>query len=248
MPQPRQSDDQGGAGRRRRAAGGSARRPPAAKRSGGQRSSSGSGRTAPAAKRTSATTSSRGGGGSRTTGPPTGARGRSSATARRTTSRPAPAESGAVAQGFDAVRSALAGGAQSSLSVVMLTQQKIQESVDDAVARGQMTREAANGLVAELVRRGRREAEDALAELEQLVGRAGRRVRTSGPAAQLGRARRATGVGPSFPITAYDDLTAAQIADRLRALTPAQLRRVRDHERRHGNRKSVLNAIERRLA
>jgi polyhydroxyalkanoate synthesis regulator phasin len=64
---------------------------------------------------------------------------------------------------------------------------------------------------------------------------------------QADRARRAAGVGPSFPISGYDDLTAAQIQTRLQTLTPAELRKVRDYERRRGNRKSVLDAIEERL-
>jgi polyhydroxyalkanoate synthesis regulator phasin len=62
--------------------------------------------------------------------------------------------------------------------------------------------------------------------------------------AQADRARRAAGVGPSFPITGYDDLTSAQISARLAGLTPAELRKVRDYERRRGNRKSVLEAVE----
>ncbi|MDX6732015.1 MAG: hypothetical protein QOC54_1963, partial [Baekduia sp.] len=45
-----------------------------------------------------------------------------------------------------------------------------------------------------------------------------------------------------------DDLTAAQITKRLGDLTPAELRKVRDHERRGEARKSVLAAIERKLA
>ncbi|MFL5894991.1 MAG: hypothetical protein ACJ76Z_07740 [Thermoleophilaceae bacterium] len=65
--------------------------------------------------------------------------------------------------------------------------------------------------------------------------------------AQADRARRAAGVGPSFPITGYDDLTAAQIQARLVTLTPAELRKVRDYERRRGNRKSVLEAVEAKL-
>jgi polyhydroxyalkanoate synthesis regulator phasin len=64
---------------------------------------------------------------------------------------------------------------------------------------------------------------------------------------QADRARRVAGVGPSFPITGYDDLTAAQIQARLDTLTPAELRKVRDYERRRGNRKSVLEAIEAQL-
>ena len=58
--------------------------------------------------------------------------------------------------------------------------------------------------------------------------------------------RRATGTG-SFPISNYDDLTAAQVTERLSDLTPAQLRKVRDYERRNANRKSVLGAIEKAL-
>jgi hypothetical protein len=59
--------------------------------------------------------------------------------------------------------------------------------------------------------------------------------------------RRVAGVGPSFPILGYDDLTAAQVESRLAGLTPAELRKVRDYERRHANRKTVLSAIEERL-
>jgi polyhydroxyalkanoate synthesis regulator phasin len=64
---------------------------------------------------------------------------------------------------------------------------------------------------------------------------------------QADRARRAAGVGASFPISGYDELTAAQIQSRLDRLTPAELRKVRDYERRRGNRKSVLDAIEAQL-
>jgi hypothetical protein len=35
---------------------------------------------------------------------------------------------------------------------------------------------------------------------------------------------------------------------RVKDLTPAQLRKVRDYEKRHDNRKSVLSAIEKQLA
>ena len=62
------------------------------------------------------------------------------------------------------------------------------------------------------------------------------------------RARRVAGVGPTFPIMGYDDLTASQIQARVETLTPAELRKVRDYERRNANRKSVLTAIESALA
>src|SRR3954464_8834476 len=81
-------------------------------------------------------------------------------------------------------------------------------------------------------------------------GRATDAARTAaGPLlVQADRARRVAGVGPAFPITGYDDLTAAQITSRLDTLTPAELRKVRDYERRRGNRKSVLEAIESKLS
>ena len=66
--------------------------------------------------------------------------------------------------------------------------------------------------------------------------------------AQADRARRAAGVGPSFPILGYDDLTAAQVQSRLSDLTPAELRKVRDYERRNANRKTVLSSIEEKLS
>ena len=102
-----------------------------------------------------------------------------------------------------------------------------QEQVDDAVERGRMTRDDATHLLAELVRRGTAPADRLLREVD--------------------RARRAAGLGSSVPITGYDDLTAAQVADRLDGLSTAQLRAVREHERRNANRKSVLQNIERKL-
>ena len=53
-----------------------------------------------------------------------------------------------------------------------------------------------------------------------------------------------TGLGPSFPISNYESLTAAQVQSRLDKLSPAELRKVRDYERRNANRKTVLAAIE----
>ena len=55
------------------------------------------------------------------------------------------------------------------------------------------------------------------------------------------------GVGPSFPITGYDDLTVSQVDKRLGSLSGAELRKVRDYEKRHANRKTVLSAIQRKL-
>jgi len=107
-----------------------------------------------------------------------------------------------------------------------------------------MTRKDAEELLSTLVTAGRAQTEALLADVEQLLGRGG-----SGDAVlrTVDRARRRVGVGSTFPILGYDDLTAPQVSKRLVDLTPAQLRKVRDYERRHGKRKSVLTAIERKL-
>jgi hypothetical protein len=48
-------------------------------------------------------------------------------------------------------------------------------------------------------------------------------------------------------IADYDELTARQVQARLGELSDAELRQIAEHERRHGNRKTVLDAIERTL-
>jgi len=141
------------------------------------------------------------------------------------------------------------------LDLVMLTRDRIEETVEEAVTRGSMTRDAAQDLISGLVERGRRQTTDVLSDLEQLLGR-GRggdvaaRARKAGDQvlAQADRARRVARVGPSFPILGYDDLTASQVQSRLDTLTPAELRKIRDYERRNANRKSVLEAVETKLA
>ncbi|MDX6726592.1 MAG: hypothetical protein QOK49_1397 [Baekduia sp.] len=137
------------------------------------------------------------------------------------------------------------------VSSLTITTERLQDAVDDAVRRGRMTRRDAEDLLATLVTAGRAQTEALLADVEQLLGR-GTSVRAratgSGDAVlrTVDRARRRVGVG-AFPILGYDDLTAAQITVRLGDLTPAELRKVRDYERRHDARKSVLAAVERKL-
>ena len=132
---------------------------------------------------------------------------------------------------------------------VLLTRERINETLEDAVRRGRMTRDDAEDLTASLMGGGRRQAQELLADVETLLGSSRRRTAESTDAIvrQVDKARRAAGLGTSFPILGYDELTAAQIAERLSDLTPVQLRKVRDHERRHANRKSVLTALDRAL-
>jgi len=126
--------------------------------------------------------------------------------------------------------------------VVVLTRDRVQEAVDDAVERGRMTRDDATALVAALFERGRSQTDDLITQLEGIVtGTPTRIVR------EVDRARRATGIGSNFPISGYDDLTAAEVGERLGDLSAPELRKVRDYERRNANRKSVLQNIERKL-
>ena len=107
---------------------------------------------------------------------------------------------------------------RSPLDVVVLTRDRLQEVLDDAVARGRMTRDDATLLLTELVARGRRQVADLLLHDPSVGG-----------------------------IEDYDELTAAKVTARLDGLGPAELRRVREHERRNANRKSVIAAVDRKL-
>ncbi len=67
------------------------------------------------------------------------------------------------------------------------------------------------------------------------------------PLAQADKLRAKAGL-PGFPITAYDGLTAAQVKSRVADLTKADARKVRTYEKRNKGRKSILDAVEKRLA
>ena len=126
--------------------------------------------------------------------------------------------------------------------VVVLTRDRVQEALDDAVERGRMTRSDASELVASLFERSRTQTDEMISQLEAIVtGTPTRIVR------EVDRARRVTGIGSNFPISGYDDLTAAEVGERLNDLSAPELRKVRDYERRNANRKSVLQSIERKL-
>lgn len=149
----------------------------------------------------------------------------------------------------DELTASLAALRERLVSSLTLTSDRLQETVDDAVRRGRMTRKDAEELLGTLVAAGRAQTEAILADVEQLLGRGG----GTGDAVlrTVEKARRKVGGGAgaaaAFPIDGYDDLTAAQVTKQLGGLTPAQLRKVRDHERRHKARKSVLRAVEKQL-
>jgi polyhydroxyalkanoate synthesis regulator phasin len=60
---------------------------------------------------------------------------------------------------------------------VTLSRDRLQEVVDDAVARGRITRDDANELVSRLVSRSRQQTESMLRDLERLLGQARDRLR-----------------------------------------------------------------------
>jgi polyhydroxyalkanoate synthesis regulator phasin len=172
--------------------------------------------------------------------------------------RSSPSGSGRRSKQSPSLAEQLANSILKPLDLVMLTRERIQDTLDEAAERGRVTRHDANELVAELVRRGRQQTDDILSDLDRLLGKgrsqlgsATKRVRRVEPVDRVvrtaDRARRTVGVGPAFPILGYDELTAGQVGERLGGLTPAELRKVRDYERRHGNRKTVLDTIERLL-
>jgi polyhydroxyalkanoate synthesis regulator phasin len=115
--------------------------------------------------------------------------------------------------------------AKKALDVMVITRAKLQDTLDDAVRRGRMTRDDATDLLSEIARR----AEDVLSAPADLV-------------------RRVTGAAETFPIDDYDDLTAAEVNARLGELDSAALRQVRDYERRNANRKTVLAALDSKLS
>jgi hypothetical protein len=187
-------------------------------------------------------------------------------TARKTASTTAKtAARGARGAGVEAktvaeLREALRKNLIGPLEMVLISRERIEEVLGEAVDQGRVTVRDAQRITSGLVKRGQRQTSDVLKDLENLLdrgrtgieGRAsgarGRAVRRASPAlAQVDRVRRTAGVGPNFPITGYDDLTAAQVVARLSTLTPAELRKARDHERRNANRKTVLASIEGKL-
>jgi hypothetical protein len=225
MPQPKSSRSSASRTRKPAAAKStSARRPAAAKSASASK---------PAAKRTAAkrTASAK------------------STAAKSTTRRAATQTKTAASTAEDAAHANLTALREHLRKGVVLTSDGVKAAMDDAVKRGKLTRKDATELSRHLLSSGREQADGFRADLEKLLGRGRGAAAKSGDRVlrEVDRARRRAGVGASFPISKYDDLNASQVQARLGDLTKAQLRKVRDYERRHANRKSVLAAIERKL-
>jgi polyhydroxyalkanoate synthesis regulator phasin len=222
MPQPKSSRSSSS-----RSSSSRARKPAAAK-------------SAPAAKRTAAKPAAK----------PAAKRAQAKRTAAKsTTTRAATQTKAAASTSEAAVHANLTALRDHLRKGVVLTSDGVKSAMDDAVKRGKLTRKDATELTQNLLSSGRAQADGFRTDLEQLLGRGrGAAAKSSDRVLrEVDRARRRVGVGSSFPISLYDDLNASQVQSRLGDLTKAQLRKVRDYERRHANRKSVLGAIERKL-
>lgn len=187
---------------------------------------------------------------------------RKAATPPRPAAEPAPApEPTSEAARDEALRANLASLRDLLAGGVVLTAQRLQDALDEAVTRGRMTRHDAEDLAVGLLVAGRQQTADLTATIEQLIER-GRSdltaatvltvetIRGSGDLVlrEVDKARRAAGLGGTFPISGYDDLTVAQVRARLKDLSAADLRKVRTYERANAERATVLKAIEAVLA
>ena len=177
-------------------------------------------------------------------------------TASRAAAKPAKA-AGVEAKTVAEFREALRKNLIKPSGMVLLTRDRIEEALHKS---GKLSPKDARGIAGDLVKRGRKETDDVLKDLESLLDKGRRDVskraskragapctRRRPPSPGRTSARRAAKVGSSFPISLYEDLNVGEIKARLADLTPAELRKVRDHERRNANRKGVLSAIESKL-
>ena len=162
-------------------------------------------------------------------------------------------------------RETLTRGVLAPLNLVMLTRDRIQEAVDDAVERGRITHADAQDLVQTLFKRGRKQTDDVLADLERLVGRGRDEIDNTGGStreratraavtarnrveAATTKVRHASMRRESPPVSNYEKLTAAQVRKKLDRMDAKELRKIRSYEESNANRKSVLDAVERGIA
>src|SRR5262249_34312972 len=99
------------------------------------------------------------------------------------------------------LRNALRGGVITPLNLVMLTRDRIEESLDDAVSRGRMTSADAQKLATDLLSRGRKQTNEVLRDLDKLLSPGGARKRGAEAA---GRARKQVGAATARARAAAD--------------------------------------------
>jgi hypothetical protein len=174
---------------------------------------------------------------------------------------PAPAPDDGSEGRDDALLAQLAVLRRKLAQSVQETGERVQETVEDAVRRGRMTRRDAHELAAAIVAASKRQTDEIRQEIEALLERGrrlGRRpVEAPGDQVPLVPAPREEPVVISIehdgaatlalPIERYDELTAVLVRKSLKDLSPEQLREIREHEASHAKRKTVLDAVDRLL-
>jgi hypothetical protein len=154
---------------------------------------------------------------------------------------------GSVSRNVGAIRELVRRSMLAPVNAVLLTRKGIEDVLDDAVTRGRMTRDDAQQMMQTLLQYGAKQTDDFLSDLERLLARGSLEERPRGDSGRRPRRARPRRPASNLAIKDYDDLSAAQVQDRLDGLTPAELRKLRDYERRHANRKTVLDRIQRKL-
>ena len=154
----------------------------------------------------------------------------------------------------DALLAQLAALRRSLARSMAETGERVQETVEDAVRRGRMTRKDASELAAAIVAASRRQTDEIRQEIEALLDRGRRRVGKDGPAADAPEdepvaipIERKEDGDRTLPIERYDELTAVLVRKSLKGLSADELRAVREHEATHAKRKTVLAEVDRLL-
>jgi polyhydroxyalkanoate synthesis regulator phasin len=120
------------------------------------------------------------------------------AKASRPAVKPAPApEPTSAAARDEALRANLASLRDLLAGGVVLSAQRLQDAIDEAVTRGRMTRHDAEDLATGLMSAGRQQTADLVAELEQLLEKGRSDLTTAGAITKgaVDKARRAAGLG-----------------------------------------------------
>ena len=135
--------------------------------------------------------------------------------------------------------------------------------VDHAVGLQERNVRFAQGLVEDSIRELRQQAESNRALTQELVDRTERQrdalqtlVEESvdaymdlayAPLSYYRQGLRLVESGVGFPIAGYDELNVAEISERLDGLTAAQVREVREYEKRNKNRDTLIEQLDRKL-
>lgn len=147
-----------------------------------------------------------------------------------------------------ALREAVARPLTRPFDMVILTVDRIQAVLDEAVAQGRMTRDDAQEVAQELVLLGRSQTERVVTEIESLISEGRDRIDSAKRTAR-DAAKRVIGKGGANgePIKGYGDMTANEAIAALDELDSESLRGLHDYEKRNANRKTVLRAVDQKL-